>query len=59
MIERMKQKIHKNEILSGLYEEEAKKREVDTELEKKVNDALGQDAQKNALDELKRKMNLK
>lgn len=59
MIERMKQKIHKNEILSGLYEEEAKKREADTELDKKVNDALGQDAQKKALDELKRKMNLK
>jgi dTDP-glucose 4,6-dehydratase len=59
MIERMKHKIHKNEILSDLYEKEAQKKEFDAELEKKVNEALGTDPQKIALDELKRKLNMR
>jgi phage shock protein A len=61
MLERMKAKIAKNEVLSGLYQAEAARREADEALERKVNDILGTEKQKEqeALDALKAKMGLK
>jgi phage shock protein A len=61
MLERMKAKIAKQEVLSGLYQAEAARREADEALERKVNDILGVEKQKEqeALDALKAKMGLK
>ncbi|MCC5945244.1 MAG: dTDP-glucose 4,6-dehydratase [Bernardetiaceae bacterium] len=57
MIERMKAKVEKDEILSDLYEQ-IRRAGPDPELERKVNDALGVDAQKEALKDLKKKLGL-
>jgi|GEM_PF-4060009 phage shock protein A len=61
MLERMKAKITQKEILSGLYQEEAAKRQADELLEQKVNDILGLQKQKDqaALEALKAKLGLK
>lgn len=58
MLERMKQKVLKNEILADLYKDEIPKTE-DPELDKKVNDALGIDPQKEALDKFKSDLGMK
>lgn len=51
MIERMKEKVLKNEILGDLYAQEGQLE--DPELDKKVNDALGIDPKKEALNKFK------
>ncbi|MCU0450022.1 MAG: hypothetical protein MUC97_09310 [Bernardetiaceae bacterium] len=60
MIERMRAKIAKNEVLSELYAQETARREADAALEKKVNDILDTEKAKQqaALDALKAKMGL-
>lgn len=61
MLERMKTKVAQAEELAKQYAAEAKQREADALLEKKVNDLLGIDRQKEqaALAELKAKLGLK
>ncbi|WP_086047767.1 dTDP-glucose 4,6-dehydratase [Hugenholtzia roseola] len=56
MIERMKAKISKNEILADLYKEKPLQ---DPELDKKVNEALGVNPEKEALEALKKQLGMK
>jgi len=59
-IERMKNKIAENEILSTIYEKFKNSKEIDPEIEKKINEVLDLTEQKKkaALDELKKKMGI-
>ncbi|WP_291721640.1 dTDP-glucose 4,6-dehydratase [Bernardetia sp.] len=59
MIERMKAKIQKDEVLGDLYEDFSKNSpQNDPILDKKVNDALGIDPEKDALNALKSKLGM-
>lgn len=59
-IERMKNKITENEILGNIYEKFKNAKDIDPEIERKINEVLDMDAQKRkaALDELKKKMGI-
>jgi hypothetical protein len=56
MIERMKAKISRNEILADLYKEKTLQ---DPELDKRVNEALGLNPEKEALEALKKQLGMK
>lgn len=59
MIERMKAKIQKDEVLGDLYEDFSKESlQNDPTLDKKVNEALGIDPEKDALNALKTKLGI-
>ncbi len=59
-IERMKNKITENELLGSIYEKFKNAKDIDPEIERKINEVLDMDAQKRkaALDELKKKMGI-
>lgn len=59
-IERMKNKITENELLGSIYEKFKNSKDIDPEIERKINEVLDMDAQKKkaALDELKKKMGI-
>lgn len=59
-IERMKNKIAENELLGTIYEKFKNSKEIDPEIEKKINEVLDLAEQKKkvALDELKKKMGI-
>lgn len=58
MIERMKSKIDKKEILAELYKDMSLKKQQDIALETKVNKVLETDKKQKALDDLKSKMGI-
>lgn len=59
-IERMKSKISENEALGSIYEKFKNSKEIDPEMEKRINEILDMEAKKRqeALDELKKKMGI-
>lgn len=59
-IERMKNKIAENELLGTIYEKFKNSKEIDPEIEKKINEVLdlAEQKKKAALDELKKKMGI-
>jgi chromosome segregation ATPase len=59
-LERMKSKVAENEALGSIYENFKNAKELDPEVEKKINEILDMEAQKRqeALDELKKKIGI-